>query len=248
MVYIAETERVDELKREGLQIIQSREVFSFSLDAVLLAFFADIAHTRPATIVDLCAGNGAVTLMLSAKTKNKVVGVELQEVLYDMAMRSRTLNQLEKKVDFLQADVRKLVPQYMKQESVDYITCNPPYFKVNEHSLQNKSDAYRLARHEVALPLEELLKNITLLLKSKGKAYLVHRPERLSDILSVAQQYHLEAKRVQFVYPKSHKNSNIVLIELMKDGGSAGVKIIPPIVVFDENGNYTEQMREILYG
>lgn len=209
-------ERLDRLEKENIDIIQSREVFSFSLDAVLLADFANIAERRKATIVDLCSGNGAVAFLLSHKTQNHIIAVEIQEQLWDMAMRTTQLNNLEDRITFINQDIRQL-KGIIPKDSVDFITCNPPYFKVKETNQTNLKEAYTIARHEVHLPLEDLLRTISGLLKMKGKAYLVHRPDRLTDILTEARVHRLEPKRVQFVYPKEGKESNIVLIELMKD-------------------------------
>lgn len=168
-IELKEGERIDRLEREGISIIQSSQVFSFSLDAVLLADFASLPRTKKGVVVDLCSGNGAVAFLLTAKTKNKILGVELQSALVDMAKRTVTMNNLEEKVSFLQADVRELKGVIAK-DSVDVITCNPPYFKVSKENLTNKLDSYTLARHEVALPLEELLEAMSGLLKMKGKA------------------------------------------------------------------------------
>lgn len=240
-------ERLDRLERENIDIIQSSEVFSFSIDAVLLSDFATIPQQRKATIVDLCTGNGVVSFLLSVKTKNKIIGVELQDALCDMANRTIQLNQLEEKVEILQADVREITT-VLKKDSIDYITCNPPYFKLQEQALVNQKEAFTIARHEIHLPLEELLQNISGLLKMKGKAFIVHRPDRLTDILTTARQYRLEPKRIQFIHPKEGKESNIVLIELIKDGQPGGVRILPPITVFDENNEYTDKLKEVLWG
>ena len=240
-------ERLDRLERENIDIIQSSEVFSFSIDAVLLSDFATIPQQRKATIVDLCTGNGVVSFLLSVKTKNKIIGVELQDALCDMANRTIQLNQLEEKVEILQADVREITT-VLKKDSIDYITCNPPYFKLQEQALVNQKEAFTIARHEIHLPLEELLQNISGLLKMKGKAFIVHRPDRLTDILTTARQYRLEPKRIQFIHPKEGKESNIVLIEFIKDGQPGGVRILPPITVFDENNEYTDKLKEVLWG
>ena len=240
-------ERLDRLERENIDIIQSSEVFSFSIDAVLLSDFATIPQQRKATIVDLCTGNGVVSFLLSVKTKNKIIGVELQDALCDMANRTIQLNQLEEKVEILQADVREITT-VLKKDSIDYITCNPPYFKLQEQALVNQKEAFTIARHEIHLPLEELLQNISGLLKMKGKTFIVHRPDRLTDILTTARQYRLEPKRIQFIHPKEGKESNIVLIEFIKDGQPGGVRILPPITVFDENNEYTNKLKEVLWG
>ena len=246
-VELKEGERIDRLEREKISIIQSSQVFSFSLDAVLLADFARLPRTKKGVIVDLCSGNGAVAFLLTAKTKNNILGVELQEALVDMAKRTVSLNELDEKVAFLQADVRDLKGVIAK-DSVDVITCNPPYFKVAKENLTNKLDSYTLARHEVCLPLDELLASISGLLKMKGKAYLVHRPDRMADIITLARKYRLEPKRVQFVSPKKGKESNIMIMEFIKDGGLGGMRILPELVVFDEQDQYTDELRTILFG
>lgn len=246
-VTLKDHERLDRLEREKITIIQSPTVFSFSLDALLLADFANIPRKRTATIVDLCAGNGVVSFLLSAKTDNKIIGVELQEILCDMATRSSQLNHLEHKIRFIQADVRQLSPLIPK-DSVDFITCNPPYFKVNTTNLVNKRKAYTIARHEIHLPLEELLNSISQLLKMRGKAYLVHRPDRVSDLISLGRQYRLEAKRMQFIHPKKGKDSNIVLIEFLKDGQAGGLHVLPSLTVLDDDGQYTPEIKRILWG
>ena len=204
-------ERLDRLEKENIDIIQSREVFSFSLDAVLLADFATIAERRKATIVDLCSGNGAVAFILSHKTANPITAVEIQEQLYDMAMRTTQLNGLEDRVTFIHQDIRKL-KGIIPKDSVDYITCNPPYFKVKETNLTNLKEAYTIARHEVHLPLEDLLSTISRLLKMKGKAYLVHRPDRLSDILTEARQHRLEANASNLYTRKREKKAILSLL------------------------------------
>ena len=164
-----------------------------------------------------------------------------------MANRTIQLNQLEDKVEIIQADVREITT-ILKKDSIDFITCNPPYFKLQEQALVNQKEAFTIARHEIHLPLEELLQNISGLLKMKGKAFIVHRPDRLTDILTTARHYRLEPKRIQFIYPKEGKESNIVLIELIKDGQPGGVRILPPITIFDENNQYTDKLKEVLWG
>lgn len=240
-------ERIDRLEREKIAIIQSPEVFSFSLDAVLLADFANVPRTRPGKIVDLCAGNGAVSFLLSAKTTNPITAVELQEELCDMAQRSIHLNHLEEKIQLIQSDIRQL-NSLIPKDSVDVITCNPPYFKVEPNSMTNKRRAYTIARHEIHLPMEDLARTIAGLLKMRGKAYIVHRPDRLSDLITIGRHYRLEPKRIQFVHPKSGRDSNIVLLEWMKDGQPGGLHVLPPITVFDDNGEYTDSIRTVLWG
>src|SRR5699024_10653131 len=149
---LKEGERLDVLKRENIQIIQSPSVFSFSLDAVLLADFADLPRTRKATIVDFCSGNGAVAFLLTGKTKNPIIGVEVQDQLVDMARRTVQLNAIEERVSFVHADINDIT-QHLKADSVDVITCNLPYFNDLSDSTKYNLDAYMIARHEIMLTL-----------------------------------------------------------------------------------------------
>ena len=244
---LKEGERLDVLKRENIQIIQSSAVFSFSLDAVLLADFAELPRVKPAKIVDLCAGNGAVSFLLTGKTKNPIIGVELQDRLVDMARRTVQLNQLEDKVSFLHADVND-VTRFIKPDSVDVITCNPPYFKLSESSFTNELDAFAIARHEIHLTLDQLMKQTSHLLKMKGKAYFVHRPDRLMEILETMRNNRIAPKKLQFIYPKQNKEANMILIEGIKDGKEDGFRVLPPLVVYNEEGEYSQKVKDVLYG
>lgn len=240
-------ERFDRLIRENISIIQSPSVFSFSIDAVLLANFAKLPKSDTARIVDACSGNGAVAFMISAKTNAKIVGIEYQERLVDMANRTIEFNALHDKVEMLHTDYN-IVEQYIKPDSVDVITCNPPYFINNAQSEKNKLDTFTLARHEVTLTLEQWVKQSSRLLKYKGKLFIVHRPERLGDIMDCLRQYKVPVKRLQFVYPKANKKANIVLIEAIKNGSNDGVEVLPSITIFDEDNQYMPLVKEMLYG
>ncbi|MBF0780388.1 MULTISPECIES: tRNA1(Val) (adenine(37)-N6)-methyltransferase [unclassified Granulicatella] len=247
MSILKSDERIDKLIRENIDIIQSKSVFSFSLDAVLLAYFAQIPQTKQAVIVDACSGNGAVAFMLSAKTTNKVIGIEYQERLADMAWRTIQLNGLSGKVDIIHGDYTH-AEQWLAYDSVDVVTCNPPYFAREHHQCIHEKETYALARHEITITLEEWVSTSAKLLKMGGKLYCVHRPERLVQILAVMQANRLMPKRLQFVHPKAQKEANIVLIEAIKDGKANGTRILPNIVVFDDQGKYTPFMQEVLYG
>ncbi len=244
---LKEGERLDVLKRENIHIIQSSAVFSFSLDAVLLADFADLPRVKPAKIVDLCAGNGAVSFLLTGKTKNAIIGVELQEKLVDMARRTVQLNHLEEKVSFVHADVNEIT-QWIEPDSVDVITCNPPYFKISDSSFKNEKDAFAIARHEIYLTLDQLMKQTSHLLKMKGKAYFVHRPDRLMEIMETMRKNRIAPKKLQFIYPKHDKEANMILIEGIKDGKEDGFRVLPPLVVYNQQGEYSDKIKGILYG
>ncbi|PID14020.1 SAM-dependent methyltransferase [Sporosarcina sp. P34] len=245
MVNLENDERLDYLLAEDLRIIQSPSVFSFSLDAVLLARFAYMP-IRGGKIVDLCTGNGVIPLFMSARTKGKIIGIELQERLADMAHRSVVLNGLEQQITIENGNVINIAKK-IGYELYDTVTCNPPYFPANEESARNKSEYYTIARHEVELTLDQAVKSASELLKQGGKAAFVHRPGRLLDIITSMRQYRLEPKRIRFVYPKDGKEANTLLIEAIKDG-KPDLKILPPLYVYRENGEYTDEVRQLLYG
>ncbi|GAA3343441.1 tRNA1(Val) (adenine(37)-N6)-methyltransferase [Lysinibacillus fusiformis] len=238
-------ERLDYLLAENLRIIQSPSVFSFSLDAVLLSKFVNIPSHK-GSIVDLCSGNGVIPLFLSARTKGQITGVELQPRLLDMAERSVRYNQLENQIQMILGDVKE-IPKQLGIEKYDVVTCNPPYFLAHEASDKNLSEHHAIARHELYLTLEEAIQSASKLLKQGGKAAFVHRPGRLLDIVTAMRANRLEPKRMQLIYPKEGKEANTLLIEGIKDG-KPDLKILPPLYVYNENNEYTAEVREILYG
>ncbi|OLN21302.1 SAM-dependent methyltransferase [Domibacillus antri] len=238
-------ERLDYLLAEELRIIQSPTVFSFSLDAVLLARFASVPKTR-GSIIDLCSGNGVVPLLMSAKTSAPITGVEIQERLYDMAVRSIRYNELNKQIVMINGDLKD-APELLGQEKHTLVTCNPPYFLTPSDKEINLNEHLAIARHEIMCTLEDCILSSSKLLKQGGKAAFVHRPGRLLDIVTLMRKYRIEPKRLRFVYPKQGKEANTVLVEGIKDG-APDLKILPPLYVYDEQGEYTEEVRTILYG
>lgn len=239
-------ERIDQLFSTDIQIIQNRAVFSYSVDSVLLSRFPKLP-AKKGLIVDLCSGNGAVGLFASSQTKAKIIQVEIQERLADMNQRSIQLNELEEQVSIINDDLANL-PQYVGRSKVDLMLCNPPYFKVDEQSNLNESQHYLLARHEIATNLDAICQVAQQTLKSNGRLAMVHRPDRFLDILDTLRHYKLAPKRIQFVYPKQEKEANMLLIEAIKDGSTDGLKILPPLYVHKENGDYTDEIRAIYYG
>ena len=242
---LKEGERIDQLFSTDVKIIQNREVFSYSIDSVLLSRFPEIPSRG--LIVDICSGNGAVGLFASTRTKAPIIEVEIQERLADMAERSIHLNHLEDQDQMIHDDLKNLL-NHVPRTGVDLILCNPPYFKVSETSKKNVSEYYLLARHEVTTNLEEICDIARHALKSNGRLAMVHRPDRFLDIIDTMRQYNLAPKRIQFVYPKMGKDANMLLIEAIKDGSTDGLKILPPLFVHKENGEYTDDIFEIYYG
>ena len=239
------TERVDQLVNGGIKIIQSDEVFSFSLDAVLLADFAQVKRTDQ--VVDLCAGNGAVGLFLSQKTKETITMIELQEKLAEMAHRSVRLNHLENQINVLPIDLAD-APEFLGTDFADVVTCNPPYFVDQPQSTKNPNPYYAIARHELKTNLAAVLTTSARLLKTNGHFYMVHRPERLDEIMAKCAAARLAVKRLQFVYPKADREANMVLVDAIKDGRPNGVRVMPPIVAYTEQDEYTPQVKTILHG
>ncbi|MBU9674708.1 tRNA1(Val) (adenine(37)-N6)-methyltransferase [Planococcus sp. CP5-4] len=242
---LTDDERLDYLLAENLRIIQSPSVFSFSLDAVLLARFAYVPKKR-GRIVDLCTGNGAIPLFLSDRTESTITGVELQPRLAGMARRSIEFNGLEEQIDIIEGDVKE-IPTQLGYEKFDTVTCNPPYFPAHDMSDKNLSEHMAIARHELHLTLDEAVRSASQLLKQGGKAAFVHRAGRLIDIMAAMRNNRLEPKRIRLVYPKAGKEANTLLIEGIKDG-KPDLKVLPPLIVYGEDGEYTEEVRGLLYG
>ncbi|MBM7636565.1 tRNA1(Val) (adenine(37)-N6)-methyltransferase [Streptococcus saliviloxodontae] len=242
---LKEGERIDQLFSTDVKIIQNKEVFSYSIDSVLLSRFPKIP--KKGLIVDLCSGNGAVGLFASTKTEAPIKLIELQERLADMAERSIQLNQLEEQVTMINDDLKNLL-NHVPRSQVDLMLCNPPYFKATETSKKNLSKHYLLARHEITTNLEEICQVARHALKSNGRLAMVHRPDRFLDIIDTMRHYNLAPKRIQFVYPKVGKDANMLLIEAIKDGSTDGMKILPPLFVHKDNGDYTDEIFEIYFG
>ncbi|WP_462410011.1 tRNA1(Val) (adenine(37)-N6)-methyltransferase [Neobacillus sp. Marseille-QA0830] len=245
MVHLKDDERLDYLLAENLRIIQSPSVFAFSLDAVLLARFVYVPIQK-GNLIDLCSGNGVIPLFLSARTKGKIIGVEIQERLYDMAVRSIEYNFLQHRLQMIHGDIKEM-PKQLGYGKFDVVTCNPPYFTTPPAGTVNPNEHLAIARHEIFCTLEDAVKASSELAKQGGKVAFVHRPGRLLDIITLMRKYRLEPKRIQFVYSKKGKEANTLLVEAIKDG-SPDLKILPPLVVYEDNDEYTKEIREILYG
>ncbi|AXQ78264.1 methyltransferase [Streptococcus chenjunshii] len=238
-------ERIDQLFSTDVKIIQNKDVFSYSVDSVLLSRFPKFPSKG--LVVDLCSGNGAVGLFASTRTKAKIVEIELQERLADMGQRSIELNQLQDQVSMIEDNLNNLLA-YVPRSGVDLILCNPPYFKTSKSSKKNLSPYYLLARHEITTNLEEICAVSQQALKSNGRLALVHRPDRFMEIIETLKKYKLAPKRIQFVYPKQNKEANMLLIEAIKDGSLDGLKILPPLVIHKDNGEYTDEVFAIYFG
>ncbi|ARJ51031.1 tRNA1(Val) (adenine(37)-N6)-methyltransferase [Staphylococcus lutrae] len=236
-------ERLDYLIREDLRIIQNDAVFSFSTDALLLGHFTKVRKRD--RILDMCAGNGVIPLLLSAKGENMITGVEIQPQLVDMAQRSIQYNQLTSRITMRELDINALIQEYAPAH-FDLITCNPPYFKANQLN-QHQLEAHKIARHEIYCTLDDCFRVSQHLLKEGGRIVMVHRAERLLDVFESMRRYRIEPKRLHMIYSKPGKAAQTIVIEGRK-GGRQGLDIAPPFYIYDAQHVYTEEMKAIYYG
>ena len=226
---------------KNLKIIQDNEMFNFSLDSVLLPNFVTL-NKNITKILDIGCGNAPIPLILSTKTDASITGVEIQEEVYEMAVDSVKLNNKDNQINIVNKDINDYYKE-IETDTYDVITCNPPFFKYKETSNINKNDYKTIARHEVKLNLNQLFNIAKKLLKNNGAIAVVHRPERLVEIIEEMKKNNIEPKRVQFVYPKKNMEANIMLIEGSKNG-KPGLKILPPLYTHLDNGDYTEEVKQ----
>lgn len=221
--------RTDDLEN-GYKILQDTDGFCFGTDSVLLSDFASAKYGQ--RVVDLCSGNGIIPILLTAKTNAEhITGIELQQKPYELATESRKLNGLEEKIDFINDDIKNAL-DYFNHGSVDVITCNPPYM-VNGAGYQNNADAKTIARHEITVNIDDIAKIASKLLRYGGKIYMVHRSERLCDVICTFRKYGIEPKRLQMVHPYPQAASNLFLIEGIS-GGNPSLKMEKPIYIRQE--------------
>ena len=233
----------DILGYKNRKIFQDTDCFSFSLDSIMLANFATI-RLKDKKIVDLGCGNGVIPLIMSLRCNKKIIGVELQSKLADMAKRSVDYNGLNDVIEIINTNMKDYVSDETF-ESFDLITCNPPYFKVNDKNFFNDNIEKVIARHEVEITLSELMFIVKKLLKNNGNFAIVHRTDRLMEILSEFRKNNIEPKRVRFVHEKSNKESTLVLIEGQKNG-KVGLKVESPFILYNEDGSETEEYKKLL--
>lgn len=239
---LKENERIDDLQINNLKIIQNKEWFCYGIDSVLLSDFAKRIKNN-SKVIDLGTGTGIISILLTAKAKpDKIIGVEIQEEIAKMAQRSVELNNLENKIEIINEDIRCL-DKIFAAETFDAIVTNPPYMKDNT-GLKNENNVKLISRHEVECNIEDIARISFKLLKNNGDVYMVHRPDRLVDIMEIFRKYKLEVKELRIVYPKPKEQANLVLIKAVKNAKSF-LKIDNPLYVYNNDGEYTDEILQI---
>lgn len=242
-IVLKEGERIDDLHRNGYRIIQNEKAFCFGMDAVLLSGYAVVKPGEKA--LDLGTGTGIIPILLEAKTAGShFTGLEIQTEMAEMAGRSVRLNGLEEKIDIVTGDIKE-AGRIFGAASFDVVTSNPPYMN-DSHGLKNPDLPKAIARHEVLCTLEDVAREAAMLLKPGGRFYMVHRPHRLAEIITVLKEYKLEPKRMKLVHPFVDRDANMVLIESVR-GGRSMMKVEAPVIVYQKPGVYTDEIYTI-YG
>ena len=226
-------ESIIPLLNKNLKIVQRSDYFNFSIDSLLISEFIKIQKNTK-KILDLGTGNAAIPLFLSKKTSAKIYGIEIQEVSYKLALRNININNLDEQIYIIYDNMKNYL-KYFNMGFFDIIVSNPPFFKVNRDvNFLNNLKQLSIARHEIEITLEELIKD-------RGYFYLVHRADRLSEILCILEKYKFGAKKIKFCYTTKYKNAKIVLIEAIKNG-KTGLTILPSLIINKENGEYTDEV------
>lgn len=240
---LKENERIDDLQIKGLSIIQDPKKFCFGMDAVLLANFAAQDIVRNSRVVDLGTGTGIIPLLLYGKSEAKqIIGLEIQADMVEMAKRSVILNDLQDTIEIIEGDIKN-PPSQILPNYYDVIVSNPPYM-INKSGLINSTESKAVSRHEILCTLEDIIKTTKRHLKSRGKFYMIHRSERLVDILTLMREFNIEPKKIKFIHPSQDKSPNLILIQGIK-GGNPHLKIEKPLYVYKGNGDYTSEIYDI---
>lgn len=241
-INLKDNERIDDLEFKGLKIIQNAGGFCFGIDSVLLSEYAKNIK-EGAKVIDLGTGTGIIATLLCGKTEaKKIVGVEVQEDVYDMAKRSIKLNNLQDRFEIINENIKDLKNIY-ETNTFDVVVTNPPYKKANT-GLKNEDEKKIISRHEVKANLEDFIEITKYLLKDKGEFYMVHRPDRLVDIMNLMRKNKIEPKQIRFVCPSIDKAPNLVLIKGIKNGGYF-LKTEKNLYVYNLDGSYTDEILKI---
>ena len=220
-----------------LKIYQEVEWFSYSIDSILLASSVEIK--KNSILLDLCCGNGIIPLYISKFYSNKIYGMEIQKQVYDLAVKS--INYNKKDNILLYNDNLENIRDYFEHESIDIITCNPPYFKKKDGNKYNTNEIKMIARHEIYFDLEKFCQTINYVMKNTGTLYMVYRPSRLDELIIVLEKHNLTVKEIQLCYPKIDKEANIILLKIRKTSKKE-IKFLKPLIVHDNKGNYSKEI------
>lgn len=242
MVNVGKIEINDLVYFKNIKIVQDKDYFNFSLDSILLPNFVDITK-KTKMILDMCTGNAPIPLILSTKTDAKIYAVELQREVYNLAKETIKINKLDNQIVLINNNIKNL-KKIFNTETFDIITCNPPYFKKKEDSIINENIVKSIARHEIEMELEDVMLISKALLKNEGSLVLVHRTERLIEIIELMRKHNIEPKRMRLIYPKINTESNLVLIDGRKNG-KKGLKILPPLYIHNDDNSYTKEVLEM---
>ena len=242
MVNVGKIEINDLVYFKNIKIVQDKDYFNFSLDSVLLPNFVDITK-KTKMILDMCTGNAPIPLILSTKTDAKIYAVELQREIYNLAKETIKINKLDNQIVLINNNIKNL-KKIFNTETFDIITCNPPYFKKKEDSIINENIVKSIARHEIEMELEDVIMISKALLKNEGSLVLVHRTDRLIEIIELMRKHNIEPKRMRLIYPKINTESNLVLIDGRKNG-KKGLKILPPLYIHNDDNSYTKEVLEM---
>lgn len=234
-------ERLDDLMRNGYKLIQNTGIFCFGMDAVLLCAFTRVSEGD--TVLDMCSGNGVIPVLLKGRTAGgHFTGLEIQDINVDMARRSVQYNGIEQDVDIVCGDVKE-ASAIFGGASFDVVTVNPPYMNEN-HGLKNPESHKAIARHEILCTLEDVIREAAKVLKPAGRFYMVHKPQRLTEIFALMQRYRVEPKRMRLVYPYEDREANMVLVEGIR-GAKPMLRTEPPLIIYREPGVYTDEVRRL---
>lgn len=235
------TEKIDDLQYKGLMLIQDDKVFRFGTDAVLLAGFAE-AFKRE-TVVDFCTGTGVIPLLVSKRTGAHVIGIELQPRAAELAKRNVELNNMQDSVEIIEADLKD-APSYIKQH-ISAVMCNPPYEREGSGAA-SVSEEIRIARHEIACTMDDVVKSASALLQTGGRLYMVHKAKRMSELIYTMKKYGIEPKVVRLVMSTAKKPPILVLVKGVKDAKPDCI-VPEPLIIQNEDGSYTEEMDRIYH-
>lgn len=240
---LKENERIDDLQINNLKIIQNKNGFCFGIDSVIFSEFAKDIKTN-SNVIDFGTGTGIISFLLIAKTKLKhITGIEVQEEVADMAQRSIELNNLQEKFNIINCDIKN-ISEYIQENSYDAVVMNPPYKKMNTGG-KNEDKIKLISRHEYLADINDFIKAGKKVLKDKGSMYIVHRPERITDIICALRNNKIEPKKIRFVYSKKDsKEAKLILIKAVKNGGDF-LKVEEPLYIYENDGSYSKEILEI---